>query len=69
MATLVGGDGDGVGVFFDGAFDDFVHAAVVAEVDDLCAFCLHDAAHDIDGGVVTVEQRCCGNDPHAWRQR
>jgi len=39
VAALVGGDGDGVGVFLDGGADDVVDAAVVAEVDDFGAFC------------------------------
>ena len=56
MPALVGGDGDALHVFLDGRIDDLAHRAVVAEVDDLGAGALHDAAHDVDGGVVAVEK-------------
>jgi hypothetical protein len=56
MAALVAGDGDAVGVFLQRGGDDFLHAAVVAEVDDLRAFLLQQAADDVDAGVVAVEQ-------------
>ena len=63
MPSLVRGDGDALGVFLDGGFHDFLHGAVVSQVDDLGARALQDAAHDIDRGVVPVEQRSCRHDP------
>jgi len=64
VAALVGGDGDALGVFLNGAVDDFLGRAVVAEVDDFCAAGLHDAAHDVDGSIVAVEQTGCGDDAY-----
>ncbi len=56
VAALVGGDGDALDVLLDGRVDDLTHAAVVPEVDDLGALALHDPPHDVDRGVVAVEQ-------------
>src|SRR5262249_9691761 len=41
--------------------------AVVTEVDDLGAFGLEDAAHDVDGGVVAVEEACSGDEAQSAR--
>jgi len=43
---------------------DLVHTAVVAQVDDLGAHALQDAAHDVDGGVVAVKQAGRGDKAH-----
>ena len=56
MAALVGADGDTLDVLVDGGADDLVDRAVVAQVDDLGPLGLQEAAHDVDGGVVPVEQ-------------
>src|SRR5207253_4778676 len=47
---------DALYVFLQSGGDDIVHAAVVAEVDHLRAHALQDATHDVDRGVVAVEQ-------------
>ena len=44
--------------------DDLVDRAVVAEVDHLGALALEDPPHDVDGGVVAVEQAGGGDEPH-----
>ena len=56
MSALVGTDCDAVGVLLDRRPDDIVDAAVMAEVNHLHALCLNQSSHDIDGGIVTVEQ-------------
>ena len=56
MATLVRSHRNGLSVFLDGTVDHFVYTAVVAEVNDLTTGTLHDTAHDVDGGIVTIEQ-------------
>ena len=56
MPPLVGGHRNGLSVFLDGTVDHFVYTAVVAEVNDLATGTLHDAAHDVDGGIVPIEQ-------------
>jgi hypothetical protein len=64
VAALVGADGDALHVFLQGGGDDLVDAAVVAEVDHLGAHALQDAPHDVDGGVVAVEQAGRGDEAH-----
>ena len=57
MPPLIGGDGDALDVFLNGAVYDLSDGPVVPEVNDLGARALHDAPHDVDGGVVPVEER------------
>src|SRR5690606_34052975 len=63
VAALVGGHGDPLDVLLDRAAHDLADRAVVPEVDDLGAAQLHQAAHDVDGGVVAVEQGGGSDDP------
>ena len=56
VAALVARDRDALRVLLDGRPHDVVHGAVVAEVDHLDALRLQDAPHDVDCGVVAVEQ-------------
>ena len=65
MPSLVGGKGDAVGVLFHRGFRDFLHRAVVSEVDDFRSFLLEDAPHDVDGRVVAVEERGGGDEAEA----
>ena len=62
VAALVGRDGDRVSGFFDGSLDELLDAAVVAEVDDLGALRLQESAHDVDRGVMAVEEGRRGDD-------
>src|SRR3989441_4959793 len=57
MAALIRGNRDALHVLLERGGDDLLGRAVVAEVDDLAAARLQDAANDVDGGVVAVEQR------------
>src|SRR5436190_13594726 len=41
VTTLITGDGNSVGVFLYGAIDDFLHAPVMSEMDDLGTRALH----------------------------
>ena len=61
VAALVGRQGDGLGVFLDGRGDHVSRGAVVPEVDDLGAGGLQDPPHDVDGGVVAIEERSGGD--------
>ena len=63
MAALVGRQRDGVSIFLQRGADHILDAAVVAEVDDFGALRLDQPAHDVDGGVVAVEQTGGGNEP------
>ena len=56
VAALVGGDRNALRVLLDCGVHDLPHRAVVAQVDDLGAVRLEDAAHDVDGGIVAVKQ-------------
>lgn len=64
VTTLVAGHGDGLGIFLDGGVHHLLYAAVVTEVDDFHAGGLDDAPHDVDGGIVSVEQAGGRYDPH-----
>ncbi len=55
MASLVGTDGDSLGVFLNRRGDDLVHGAVMAQMDDFRPRALQDASHDVDRRIVTVE--------------
>ncbi len=56
VSPLVGGDRDGVGVLLDRGRDDLVDGAIVTQMNHLGTLSLEDAPHDVDGGIVSVEQ-------------
>ena len=62
VAALVGTDGDGLYIFLDGGGDDLLDGAVMAQVNDLGARALENPAHDVDGGVMAVEQTGGGDE-------
>ena len=64
VAALVRRHGDALHVLLDAGVDDLLHAAVVPEVDHLGALALQDAAHDVDRGVMAVEQAGGGDETH-----
>ena len=64
MAALVGADRNAVGVFLDGGTHHIGDRAVVAEMHDLDTFALDQAAHHVNGGVVSVEQRSGCHETH-----
>jgi len=68
VAALVAADRDALHVLLQRGGHDFVDRAVVTEVDDLGAHALQDAPHDIDRGVVAVEQRGRGHEAHLVRR-
>ena len=67
VSSLVGGDRDGVGVLLDRGRDDLVDGAIVTQMNHLGALSLEDAPHDVDGGIVTVEQRRGGHQSNGVR--
>ena len=62
VAALVRRQRNRMGVFLDGGIDDFCHRTIVAEVNDLGARALQDAAHDVDRRVMAVEQAGGGDE-------
>jgi len=56
VAALVGAHRDSLDILLDRGVDDLAHGAVVPEMDHLGALRLQDPAHDVDRGVVAVEQ-------------
>jgi len=56
VSTLVGADRDAVGILLQRRAHDVPDAAVVAEVYDLRALRLYQAAHHVDRGIVAVEE-------------
>jgi hypothetical protein len=63
MSTLVTGNGYSLYIFLNSGLNDLFYRAVMSQVNDLSAFALHDAPHDIDRGIMPVEQGGSGNDP------
>ena len=64
VAPLVGADGHPLDVLLDGRGHHLVDGAVVAQVHHLGALGLEQPAHDVDGGVVAVEQAGGGHEPN-----
>jgi hypothetical protein len=64
VAALVGADGHTLDVFGHGGPHHFVDRAVVAEMHDLRPLGLEEPPHDVDGGVVPVEQAGRGHESH-----
>ena len=63
VAALIGADRDSLDILLDGGPDHFVDRAVVPEVDDLGPLRLEQSPHDVDGGVVPVEETGRGHEP------
>ena len=68
VPALVRADRDALHVFLQRGGDHFVDRAVVAQVDHLGAHALQDAPHDVDRGVVAIEERGGGDEPHLVRR-
>ncbi len=62
MPALVRADGDAVGIFLHRRTDNFGHRAVMAQVNNFDTQALQNAAHDVDGGIVPIEQTGSGNE-------
>ena len=67
VTALVRGDRHRARVLLHRGRRDLFDRAVVPEVDHLGALRLEQAPHDVDRGVVSVEQRCRGHDANAVR--
>jgi hypothetical protein len=69
VAALVRRDGHPLGVLLDDGAHDALDAAIVAEVDHLAALGLQDPPHDVDRGVMAVEQAGGGDEADGvpWR--
>ena len=64
VPALVGADRHALHVLLYHSAHHILDAAVVAEVDHLCALRLEDAPHDVDRGVMAVEQARGCHEPH-----
>ncbi len=62
VPALITGQRDAVGVFLQRGAHDILDAAVVAQVDHLRTLALDQPPHDVDGGVVPVEQAGRGHE-------
>jgi hypothetical protein len=67
VATLVTGERDRVGVLLQRGAHHVLDAPVVAEVDHFGALGLDEAAHDVDRGVMPVEQAGGGHEAQGRR--
>ena len=48
-------------IFFNRSFNDFMNASVMTKMNYFYTLALQDTAHDIDGGVMPVKERCGGD--------
>ena len=62
MAALIRRQRDAIRIFLQRGAHDVFDAAVVAEMHNFCALRLDQPAHDVDGGVVPVEQAGGGDE-------
>src|SRR6185312_4952630 len=65
MSALVRSDGNGLYIFFDRRFRNFLYTPVMPEMNHLHALALKYPAHDIDGGIMSVEERSGRQQPDA----
>ncbi len=61
MTTLVTGNSNTLNIFFYSCLNDFFYRPVMAQVNDLSTFTLHNSPHDIDGGIMTIKKTGCRN--------
>jgi hypothetical protein len=66
VPALIGRDSNGVSILFYGCLSDLGRTAIVAEMDHLCTGRLKDPSHDVDGGVMSVKERCRGYKTNLW---
>src|SRR5690606_21827983 len=59
MASLIGGNGNSLYIFLNGAIDNFLHLSVMGKMDNFTAGGLYDPPHDIDGGIMSVKEGAC----------
>jgi hypothetical protein len=64
MPTLVAGHRYALNIFLYRSIDDFMNRAVVSHMNHLNGGILEYSAYNINGRVVTVKKRGCGNDPN-----
>ncbi len=64
MPALVGADGNALHILLQGGRHHLIDRAVVPKVDHLGSHALQQPAHDVDGGVVAVEQAGGGDEAH-----
>ncbi len=64
VPALVARHRDALHVFLQGSRHDFFHRTVVPEMYHFGAHALQDATHDVDAGVVAVEERRRGDEAH-----
>ena len=64
MTALIARHCDGIGIFLNGCFYHLLHTAIVTQVNHLATGGLNDAAHNVDGGIVTIEQAGSRNYPN-----
>jgi hypothetical protein len=55
VPALIAGNGNTLRIFFNGGFNNFVYTTVMTEMNNFGAFALHNAAHDVDSGIVAIE--------------
>ena len=67
MAALIRRHRNALHIFLQRAVHHFLDRPVVTQVDHFAAHALQDASHDVDRGIMAIEQRRCGHESHLVR--
>src|SRR5687768_15756799 len=63
VATLVAGDGDRLRILLNGSVHHFYDTSIVPKMNYLTACRLNYPAHDVNGGIMSIEQARGGHNP------
>ena len=56
MTTLVTGNSNCLRIFFNCGFYYFFYTTVMTQMNNFCAFTLHNSAHNINGSIMTIKK-------------
>jgi hypothetical protein len=62
MTALIRADSDSIDILLNSSVDDFLDRTIVGEMNDLGTTGLKNAAHDIDGSIMTIEKTRSSNE-------
>ncbi len=64
MATLVGSNGNSLGIFLYGTIYNFEHGSVMTQMNHFCTAGLHHPPHDVNSCIMTIKQGGCRYDSY-----
>ena len=63
MSSLIRGHRNGIGIFLYGCGNNFLNTTIVTQMNNLDTGSLNDTTHNIDRGIVAIEQGCGRYEP------